>query len=259
MRTYQAVQQVGTVPGGGGFRVTTADGTLLTRRTLIAATGCFGAPHVPALPGNFRGRVLHAAGYRCPVPFAGQRVVVVGGGNSAVQIAVDLVGAARVSLTTRQALRWAPQRPLGRDVHWWLARTGKPSPPDGRTTGRCSPPPTTPWSGGPTAAPNTSTRSSWPPAIGRTSLTCVLSERSIRGAGLITGTACRPPFRGWDLWVSNYHRSISSATLRGVGRDAAFVLRHLTHHPAGTMPSPGVGVHNHHWKRSALGVNNRTG
>ena len=95
MRTYQAVQQVGTVPGGGDFRVTTADGTLLTRRTLIAATGCFGAPHVPALPGNFRGRVLHAAGYRCPAPFAGQRVVVVGGGNSAVQIAVDLVGAAR--------------------------------------------------------------------------------------------------------------------------------------------------------------------
>jgi putative flavoprotein involved in K+ transport len=57
---------------------------------------------------------------------------VVSGGNSAVQIAVELAAIARVSLATRTPLRWQNQRPLGRDIHWWLTRTsldGTPLPP----------------------------------------------------------------------------------------------------------------------------------
>jgi putative flavoprotein involved in K+ transport len=54
----------------------------------------------------------------------GGRVVVVGGGNPAVQITVELAEVADVSISTRHPLRWQPQRILGKDFHWWLARTG---------------------------------------------------------------------------------------------------------------------------------------
>jgi putative flavoprotein involved in K+ transport len=93
---------------------------------VIAATGGFGRPHRPALAGleRFTGAVLHSSQYSAPEPFAGRRVVVVGAGNSAVQIAADLAPVARVSLATRAPLRWRRQRPLGRDLHWWLVRSG---------------------------------------------------------------------------------------------------------------------------------------
>jgi putative flavoprotein involved in K+ transport len=114
------------LPGDGGFQVTTADGAAVRARTVVAATGGFGTPYRPALPGldDFPGTVLHSAQYRDATPFAGSRVLVVGGGNSAVQIAVELAAVARVSLTTRGPLRFQPQRYLGRDLHWWLTRTG---------------------------------------------------------------------------------------------------------------------------------------
>ncbi|HEV8557249.1 MAG TPA: hypothetical protein VGR06_12725 [Actinophytocola sp.] len=50
-------------------------------------------------------------------------MVVVGGGNSAVQIAVELAEVATVSIATRGRLLWQPQQILGRDFHWWLVRT----------------------------------------------------------------------------------------------------------------------------------------
>ncbi|MEU7607220.1 NAD(P)/FAD-dependent oxidoreductase, partial [Streptomyces sp. NPDC041003] len=73
---------------GAGFTVELEDGGLLGARAVVAASGSFGRPHRPALPGweTFAGQILHAADYRSPTPFAGQRVVVVGAGNSAVQI-----------------------------------------------------------------------------------------------------------------------------------------------------------------------------
>ncbi|GAA3347162.1 ArsO family NAD(P)H-dependent flavin-containing monooxygenase [Amorphoplanes nipponensis] len=124
VRFASPVEQV--LPDGDGFRVTTAGGAVVTARTVVAATGGFRAPYRPPLPGlgDFTGTVLHSAQYRDPAPFAGARVLVVGGGNSAVQIAVELAAVARVSLTTRGPLRFQPQHLLGRDFHWWLHHTG---------------------------------------------------------------------------------------------------------------------------------------
>jgi putative flavoprotein involved in K+ transport len=104
----------------------TAAGLEVQAAMVIAATGGFRRPHRPALAGveRFTGAVLHSSQYRAPEQFAGQRVVVVGAGDSAVQIAADMASVARVSLATRKPLRWQPQRPLGRDMHWWLIRSG---------------------------------------------------------------------------------------------------------------------------------------
>jgi putative flavoprotein involved in K+ transport len=112
----------------------TAAGLEVQAAMVIAATGGFRRPHRPALAGveRFTGTVLHSSQYRAPDPFAGRRVVVVGAGNSAIQIAADLASVARVSLATRAPLRWQPQRPLGRDLHWWLIRSGLDSASIGR-------------------------------------------------------------------------------------------------------------------------------
>jgi putative flavoprotein involved in K+ transport len=119
---------------GAGFRVLTAGGGEYRARTLIAATGSFSKPLRPRFPnqGAFRGRVLHAAEYRNPGPFRGKRVVVVGGGNTAVQIAHELAAVARTTLATRSPLRFEPQTILGRDVHFWLSVSGLDRLPLGR-------------------------------------------------------------------------------------------------------------------------------
>ena len=135
LREYAAKYELPIVPNapvttvqrdGNLFRVSTASGRTYPARAVIAATGSFGKPYMPDLPGRaeFRGRVLHAFDYRNPEPFAGQRVVVVGSANSAVQIAVELVEVARVTLATRSRIIFFPQKILGKDGHFWLRVTG---------------------------------------------------------------------------------------------------------------------------------------
>ncbi|MFJ5728938.1 flavin-containing monooxygenase [Streptomyces paradoxus] len=119
---------------GEGFEVELGGGGLLATRVAVAASGTFGRPHRPRLPGldGFTGTVLHAADYRSPGRFAGQRVVVVGAGNSAVQIAAELARTARVTLASRAPVKFAAQRVLGRDLHFWLTRSGLDTAPLGR-------------------------------------------------------------------------------------------------------------------------------
>ncbi|GAA3883782.1 flavin-containing monooxygenase [Streptomyces sedi] len=111
---------------GGGLTVETGNGEQWSARTVVAASGVFAHPHTPALPGRelFGGRQLHSADYRAPTDFEGARVVVVGAGNSAIQIAADLAPLARVTLATRAPVRWTAQYILGRDIHWWTRCTG---------------------------------------------------------------------------------------------------------------------------------------
>lgn len=107
------------------WRVRSEDGRDFTAPAVIAATGDYGTPFLPETPGRaeFGGRILHAADYRSPTPFSGQRVIVVGGGNSAIQIAAELGPVADTTLATRRPVGWTPQQPLGRDLHWWLKHT----------------------------------------------------------------------------------------------------------------------------------------
>ncbi len=111
---------------GAGFAVYTADGRNLSATGVVAASGSFTRPHRPTLPGQdgFTGELLHAADYRSPNPYAGKRVVVVGGGNSAVQIGYELSETASVTLATRAPIRFLQQHHNGRDLHHWLVTTG---------------------------------------------------------------------------------------------------------------------------------------
>ncbi|MGW0562495.1 NAD(P)-binding domain-containing protein [Streptomyces sp. NPDC003016] len=91
--------------GGGRLRVETSEG-VWSARALINATGTWDRPFWPRHPGQetFRGRQLHTADYPGPQEFAGQRVVVVGGGTSGVQHLMEI---AEVAAETT----WVTRRP----------------------------------------------------------------------------------------------------------------------------------------------------
>lgn len=94
---------------GGRFSVAT-DGGTATARVVVSATGTWSRPYVPAVPGRdaFRGRQLHTVDYDGPEPFTGQRVAVVGGGNSGAQILAELATVAQTIWITRRPPRFLP-------------------------------------------------------------------------------------------------------------------------------------------------------
>ncbi|MEM7118136.1 MAG: NAD(P)/FAD-dependent oxidoreductase [Chloroflexota bacterium] len=108
-----------------GFIVRTND-KAFSARAVVASSGAFNRPYQPQLPNeqSFSGNLLHSSSYKSPKAYKGQRVVIVGGGNSAIQIAAELSEVAQVTVATRRPLRFFPQTVLGYDVHVWLRRTG---------------------------------------------------------------------------------------------------------------------------------------
>jgi putative flavoprotein involved in K+ transport len=111
---------------GREFVVFTADGRQLRAAGVVAASGSFSNPYQPIFPGQsgFTGQLLHVAEYRNPLPYMGMRVIVVGAGDSAAQVANELAPVADVTLAARHPLRFIPQRIGGKDVHYWLRETG---------------------------------------------------------------------------------------------------------------------------------------
>ncbi|HET6165466.1 MAG TPA: NAD(P)-binding domain-containing protein [Marmoricola sp.] len=95
----------------------TSDGDLLvvhagdlswTSRTLVNATGTWTHPFVPHYPGmeTFLGEQLHTVDYPGAAHFAGRRVLVVGGGASAVQFLGELALVTDTLWVTRRPPVW---------------------------------------------------------------------------------------------------------------------------------------------------------
>jgi hypothetical protein len=82
---------------------------------VVVANGHDWSPILPDLPGAFAGETLHAHEYRTPDRFADKRVLVVGAGQSAVEIATELSGKARRTLmAVREGRHIVPRYFLGR-------------------------------------------------------------------------------------------------------------------------------------------------
>lgn len=69
---------------------------------LLVANGHHWDPFVPNYPGFFAGELLHSHQYKKALPFTGKRVLVVGGGNSGCDIAVET---SRISASTTISMR----------------------------------------------------------------------------------------------------------------------------------------------------------
>jgi hypothetical protein len=77
-------------------------------KAIINATGTWSNPFWPHYPGmeTFKGRQLHTADYRSADEFAGKHVVVVGGGNSAVQLLAEISKVTTTTWVTRREPVW---------------------------------------------------------------------------------------------------------------------------------------------------------
>jgi thioredoxin reductase (NADPH) len=100
----------------GLFRVTSqplgGEPQLRQARTVVVATGAFDRPNVLGVPGEDLPHVSHY--YSEPHPYYRQKVVVVGGKNSAAEAALDLYrNGARVTLVHRGAQ-------LGASIKYWV-------------------------------------------------------------------------------------------------------------------------------------------
>jgi cation diffusion facilitator CzcD-associated flavoprotein CzcO len=101
--------RVDRVESRGDLLVVHAADRSWTTRTIVNATGTWTQPHLPYYPGiaDFRGEQLHTHRYPGPDHFRGRRVVVVGGGASAVQLLGEIAPVAADTLwVTRREPVW---------------------------------------------------------------------------------------------------------------------------------------------------------
>ncbi|GAA1045084.1 flavin-containing monooxygenase [Streptomyces murinus] len=101
-----------------GWAVTTGSGETDRYDAVVVANGHNWHPRwpEPAYPGTFEGSQTHAHDYRGPEDFRDRRVLVVGMGNSAMDIAVDASHVARgpVLLSARHGVHIVPKYLFGR-------------------------------------------------------------------------------------------------------------------------------------------------
>jgi putative flavoprotein involved in K+ transport len=109
----------------GLFRVATSQGTLWARQVVVA-TGPFQRPLIPSVSSAFGAGVTqtHSSDYSNPTPLPTGKALVVGAGNSGLQIALELSRTREVHLAVGTRQKAVAQRPLGRDLFWWLTKTG---------------------------------------------------------------------------------------------------------------------------------------
>ena len=106
--------------GDGSWEVTVrdlADDRETTRRyrAVMVANGHHWEPNLPDLPGSFSGTAIHSCAYRSPQFAHGKRVVVLGLGSSAADIACELSWhASEVTISTRRSAYIVPRYVFGR-------------------------------------------------------------------------------------------------------------------------------------------------
>ncbi|KAM0824862.1 hypothetical protein ACQ4PT_069924 [Festuca glaucescens] len=95
---------------------------------LVVATGENAEPVVPEIEGSarFKGQLMHSSDYRSGEGYADKRVLVVGCGNSGMEVSLDLSNHnARASMVVRDKVHVLPREMLGRStfgMSMWLLK-----------------------------------------------------------------------------------------------------------------------------------------
>jgi amino acid transporter len=129
--SVECAEPVGT-DAAGGWDVRLSTGEVRHYAGVVCATGVTWHPALPDYPGldDFGGEVRHVVTYRDPGELRGRRVLVVGGGNSGVDIAGDAAQhAAAAYLSLRRGYRFVPKHMFGVPTDVFLG--GQMQPPKG--------------------------------------------------------------------------------------------------------------------------------
>ncbi len=115
------VTDLGGAAGGDGAPSPTASGTRTERyRAVVVCNGHHWSPKRPDFPGTFDGDEIHSFEYDTPEPYRGKRVMVVGIGNSGVDVAAEVSHVTEQTfLSTRRSAWILPRFILGRPSDHW--------------------------------------------------------------------------------------------------------------------------------------------
>jgi len=103
----ERTEVTGARPTPEGFTVTVAGGDEIHCRFLVIATGSNSKPHYPEVPGVAGNPfVFHSGDFLNCMAYDGKRVLVIGGGNSAAELCIQLAGTALTTMCTRNPLRY---------------------------------------------------------------------------------------------------------------------------------------------------------
>lgn len=98
----------------GGWLVETNQGNF-DAEGLVLASGMYKRPNMPEIKGEFSGEILHSKSYKEPSLFKDKRVLIVGLGNSACDMAVDAIAfASKVDVSIRGSNHFVPKLIMGR-------------------------------------------------------------------------------------------------------------------------------------------------
>jgi dimethylaniline monooxygenase (N-oxide forming) len=118
--TFRTAVEAVTEAADDRWNVRLSTGEVRNYGKVIIANGHLWDPRTPTFPGKFSGQAIHSHYYRLATPFEGQSVLVVGLGNSAVDIAVDLARRAKsVTMSTRRSAWIMPKYLMGYPVDKW--------------------------------------------------------------------------------------------------------------------------------------------
>lgn len=106
---------------GEGWLLEFDDGTRVAYDLVVVCNGLLRVPKLPPVAAQYTGESLHAGDYRSSEQLRGKRVLVVGGGNSGCDIAVDAAQTAKVAYhSTRRGYHYMPKFIDGRPTQEWL-------------------------------------------------------------------------------------------------------------------------------------------
>lgn len=108
-----------------GFKIATSKGEFHAKQVVIA-TGPFQKPFVPDWSKCLSNKVfqVHSADYKNPLQLNKGSVLVVGGGNSGSQIAVELSKDRDVYLSVGHKMKFIPQNIGNKSVFWYFDKLG---------------------------------------------------------------------------------------------------------------------------------------
>lgn len=97
---------------------------IIKSKQVVVATGAFQKPFIPPVIVESETLHIHSSNYVTPSQIPKNSVLVVVGGNSGAQIAVELADARKVDLAISQPFKFLPLRFLGKSIFKWLELFG---------------------------------------------------------------------------------------------------------------------------------------
>jgi putative flavoprotein involved in K+ transport len=95
-------------------------------QNVIVATGPFQTPNIPEFSKQLPNTIhqLHSSYYKNPNQLVEGSALVVGGGNSGAQIAVELSKVKKTYLAVSNKINYLPLKIFGKSIFWWFGKLG---------------------------------------------------------------------------------------------------------------------------------------